>query len=259
MSKVFLVALIAMLPLALVGSILVSPAYSQLQPQNQEELMAMFKEVLDNIDQDEIMEHVAFFSSCGSRVTGYPGFFKAMDYVVSKFEEYGVQPYGEDGYFEYFYITVPVDYGATISLEDGEVFHGYNLWPNLVNPSPYKSPPEGDLLVYVGGGTFDDLSKVNVTDRWVLMDFDSRWFFRLAAMFGAKGVIYIGTGKESRMEAFQKLYNIPMTFPRIYLNSEDGLRLKELCEKMGEVKIWVDTLMKWERVRVANIVGLIPG
>jgi len=258
-SKVFLVALIAMLPLALVGSILVSPAYSQLQPQNQEELMAMFKEVLDNIDQKEIMEHVAFFSSCGSRVTGYPGFFKAMDYVTSKFEEYGIQPYGEDGYFEYFYITIPVDYGANISLEDGEVFHGYNLWPNLVNPSPYRSPPEGDLLVYVGGGTFDDLSKVNVTDRWVLMDFDSRWFFRLAAMFGAKGVIYIGTGKESRMEAFQKLYNVPMAFPKIYLTPEDGLRLKELCEKQGEVRIWVDSLMKWERIRVANIVGFIPG
>jgi hypothetical protein len=258
-SKVLSVFLTAVIVLALVESTMVSPAYSQL-PTQSAELIPMFRNVLSNIDEEEIMRHIAFFASCGSRVTGYPGFFNAVDYVVSEFKRYGIQPYGDDGYFEYFDITVPVDYGAKIVLENGETIKGYNLWPNLVNPSPYKSPSEGDTLVYVGKGDFDDLSKVNVTGRIVLMDFDdSRWFFRLAMMFGAKGVIYIGSGKESRMEAFQKLYNLPVAFPRIYLKPEDGLRLRELCEKKGEVKIWIDSLMKWENIRVPNIVGFING
>jgi hypothetical protein len=43
-----------------------------------------------------IMEHVKFLSS-EPRFTGYPGFFKAAEYIASKFREYGLQPYGENG------------------------------------------------------------------------------------------------------------------------------------------------------------------
>ncbi|MGQ9514392.1 MAG: M28 family peptidase [Thermoproteota archaeon] len=225
-----------------------------------EALRRQFEQVLKNISYDNIQQNVKFFSSLDSRVTGYPGFFEAVNYVVSKFNEYGIKPRGEDGtFFEWYEITAPIDYGANITLDDGTIIKGYNLWPNLVNPSPYSSPIEGDKLIYVGEGSFNDLEGLNLTDRFVLMNFDSRWFFRLSAMFGAKGIIYIGTDEASRMEALQKVYGVPIKLPRIWVSWEDGYKLKELCRQNKEISIKVNSFMAWERIKVPNVVGFIQG
>ncbi|MEM2341584.1 MAG: hypothetical protein QXX94_02655 [Candidatus Bathyarchaeia archaeon] len=84
-----------------------------------------FNIVIDHINLSNIMEHVKFFSSA-SRFTGYPGFFEAANYIAKKFEEYGLQPRGENGtYFEYFEVTIPIDHGVSITLENGDIIRAY--------------------------------------------------------------------------------------------------------------------------------------
>ena len=217
-----------------------------------------FGTVINNINYSAIREHLSVLTGYQSRVTGYPSFFEAARYVVSHFKSVGVQPYGDNGtYFENYTVTVPIDHGSKVVLSNGTVIKAYALWPNYVNPSPYQSPPEGDELVYVRGRYVEDFDEKDVSGKFVLMDFNSRWLFRIAAMRGAKGVIYIGT-EILRPEVFQLAYNVPLRFPRLYVSSEDGVKLKELCED-GPVRIHVTLNMSWDNVVVPNIVGLVPG
>jgi len=217
-----------------------------------------FEVALENIDREAIQQHVRFFSNLGSRVTGYPGFFNAADHIVSKFEEYGVQPYGTKSFFEFFNVTVAYDHGAKI-INDGEEIQGYVLEPNYVNPSPYSSPPEGDTLVYVGEGNYTSYDGSDVGGKFVLMDFNSRWYFRIAAMYGVKGVIFAGENDTIRSQSSQKFWFSPVYLPRIYVNSKDGNALKMKCIRDGEIKVYVTSNMTWESISVPNIVGYVRG
>ncbi len=221
-----------------------------------------FSWFVENFNKTLVMEHVKVLSSLGSRVTGYPGFFKAVDYVVSKLKEYGVEPYGKDeGYFEYFNVTIPMDYGSYIRLENGEILKAYALWPNYVNPCPYESPPEGDLVVYVGDGSLERYKGLDVRGKFVLMDFGSRWYYRFAIALGAKGVIYVPERPELviRPEAEQKLYYLPLNFPRLYVPDPDARKLLDLVKAKGEARVYIKVNTRWESIRVPNVVGLIRG
>ncbi len=222
-----------------------------------------FEKIIESLNKTAIMEHVRFFSSLGSRVTGYPGFFKAAEYIVAKLREYGVQPYG-DSYFEYFNITVPIDKGCYVELENGTKIKAYALWPNLVNPSPYESPEEGDILVYIGKGTFEELKGINVEGKFVLMDFNSRWYYKIPLLHGAKGVIFVPEIPEliMRPEAEQKLLLIPLPFPRLYVPLEEGgEQLLRLCKSKGSegIRVHIRLNMQWESIQVPNIVGFVKG
>jgi len=250
----FLVCMLVILLLAISSLDLTIKVEGQVSESNID-----FKVISEKISKEEITRHLKFFSSLESRVSGYPGFFKAAEYIVSKFKEYNVTPYGMDEeYYEYYNITVPMDLGSSIKLANGEVYDAYSLWPNYVNPSPYHSPAEGDLLVDVGYGEFKDYRE-DMSGKWVLMDFNSRWYFRIAMALGAKGVIYIGRNETSRIEALQKLYEVPVYFPRLYVEEDVGEKLRSLCKAEGKVKIWVNSDIEWQNIRVPNIVGFIQG
>jgi len=223
-----------------------------------------FNIVINDINMTNIMEHVKFLSS-RSRFTGYPGFFEAARYIESKFKEYGLQPYGENGtYFEHFNVTVPIDHGSSISLENGRVIKAYMLYPNHVNPCPYTSPEEGDTLVYLGKGEYEDFEGLDIRGKFVLMDFSSRWNFYQAIIGGAKGVIFVPENPELiiRTEAEQKEVLIPILFPRLYVRLEDGgEELIKLAKERGPegVKVYINANMSWESIKVPNIVGYIKG
>jgi len=223
------------------------------------QVTTVFTPIDNAISEDNIREHVKFFASLDSRVPGYSGFEDATNYIVSKLAEYGVEPYGDEGYLEYYNVTVPIDHESSISLEDGTVLRAHALWPNHLNPSPYNSPSEGDKVLYVGNGTLEALASKKVENRFVLMDFNSRWHFRYAIMMGAKGVIYAPTVGSNRFESLQKLYDIPIDFPRLYVSEEDGILLREKIEAKGEITVHVRANMMWENVEVPNIVGFIKG
>lgn len=223
-----------------------------------EDVATFFREEGGN---KRIEEHVKYLSELGSRVTGYPGFFKAAEYIVNQLEDMGVKPFGGDGgFYEYYDITVPFDHGANITLEDGLVLNVSMCWPNYVNTNSYISPPEGDRLVYINGTGIDAFNGKDISGKFVLMDFNSKWFYRFALMYGAKGIIYTLGTETSRGEAFSKLYYLPVKFPRYLLNYADSVKMIDyLKEKGGEATIWIKSKMTWERIPVPNIVGLIEG
>ncbi|MEM0171620.1 MAG: FtsX-like permease family protein [Thermoproteota archaeon] len=223
-----------------------------------------FYEVVNSINETAFENDVKVLSNA-SRFTGYPGFFEAANYIAAKFKEFGLVPYGNDSnYFEWINVTVPVSHSSWIITQGGLNITAYPLAPNLVNPSPYDSGNSFDTLVYVGNGELKNFDGLNVSGKFVLMDFASSWNFYNAMIFGAKGVVYIPETENLliRSEADQKIMFIPVYFPRLYIPfDENGKTLLELCKNAGSngIKVKVHSSMTWEDVKVPNIVGFLKG
>ncbi|MGC9202090.1 MAG: FtsX-like permease family protein [Thermoproteota archaeon] len=225
-----------------------------------------FYEVINNVNQTAFKSDVRYLSSF-SRFTGYPGFFEAANYIASKFKELGLLPYRNNSdYFEWFNITVPVDYGAWIYSPSLKLnLTAYSLYPNLVNPNPYATSNESyDTLVYLGSYIEGSLPSINVTGKFVILDFGSGWSYYYPLILKAKGVIFIPESRNLviRPEADQKLIFLPVYFPRLFLPStEESKKLLELAKQSGNegIKVRISSLMKWEEIKVPNIVGFLPG
>lgn len=221
--------------------------------------------ILTYLNKTKIENHIWALSSLPSRVTGYEGAEIAASYIESAFKNYGlvtsIEPY---------FITTPIDMGANISImtEKGEilkVIKAYTMWPNVVNPSPYSSPPEGDIIIYGGYASLSELTdfarKFNTTveGKIVLLEFNCRWYWKNAVLLGAKAVIFIGPDDTIRSQAEQKTMSIPLNFPRLYVNREDGLILKELLLREGPMRVRVSSFMKWVRKPTVNVIGFLEG
>jgi len=225
-----------------------------------------FYEVINSVNQTIFKNDVRYLSNF-SRFTGYPGFFEAANYVASKFKELGLLPYGNNSdYFEWFNVTVPVDYGAWIYSPSLKLnLTAYPLYPNLVNPSPYSTPIGSyDTLVYLGSDIEERLPNINVTGKFVILDFGSGWSYYYPLILKAKGVIFVPESKDLviRSEADQKLIFLPVYFPRLFLPlTEESKKLLELAKQSGNegIKVIISSLMKWEEIKVPNIVGFLPG
>ncbi|MDW8003554.1 MAG: FtsX-like permease family protein [Thermofilaceae archaeon] len=221
-----------------------------------------FQDVVASLDKTLYIEEVRLLSN-ESRFTSYPGFFKAAEYIARVFREAGVQPYKSKDYFEWFNVTTPVTYSSWLCTSDGLNVTVYPLYPNLVNPSPYAGE-DWDTLVYVGKGRLEDFNGVDVSGKFVLMDFASSWNFYNALQLGAKGVVYVPENPESvdRPEGDQKIALLPVYFPRVYVPLDKGGRnLLEKVKNAGSagVKVKIKSEMRWENVEVPNVVGYIKG
>ena len=209
-----------------------------------------------NIDNtiDNIKEHVYALSKFGSRVTGYPGSYKAAEYIRDKFVEYGLS----NASFYYYNVTLPIDHGAKLRIFSpvNKEITLYPLWPNLV--APVKTPPGGlnGSLVYVGDGTsFDGMP---IEGNIVLMDFNSLQNWLEAAKLGAKAVIFIEPYDTTWYQAKAKVIDLAFSFPRLYIKNEDAQLLIDLL-KQGEVKVNLESDMRFETVRAPNVLGYVKG
>ena len=219
--------------------------------------------LMSNLNMTRVQEDLQKITGYGepvwSRVTGYPGFYATADYIANEFRKLGLLPIKE-----YYEITVPIDHGAYVTVyspEDVLLFNitAYPLWPNSVNPCPYKSPPEGDSLVYAGYGNMVELNNLTIEGSWVLMEFNSRWYWKNPVMLGAKGIIFKEPSSSTRIEAEQKVLGIPYNVPRLYVREDDAQILDELIERYGIIKIHVASNMQWEKKRVPNVTAVING
>jgi len=240
----------------LVASQILSVAYGSSFDQQRGELS--YKEIIEEIDESSIMRHVEKFASFGSRVTGYPGYEKAAEYIYDEFLKIGLV----NVTYDYFDVAVPIDYGANITVEISsgitKTIKAYPLWPNLFQTSP--TPPSGlkGTLIYVGKG-LKQLEGKNVTGKIVLMDFNSGYEWKRAFAMGAKVVIFIEPESGvTREEAELKVSNIPIYAPRLYVSRSDGEFLKNLAQS-GDVRVTVVSSMKYEKIRAKNVIGYIPG
>ena len=110
------------------------------------------------LNYTRIKEMVKLFASFGSRMTGYPGYYKALNFIYSYLRGLGLKVINHT-----YKVLVPIE--EEVYVEALKPFHirvkAYALYPNGVNPSP--TPPEGFVgpLYYVGRG---DLSEFDGKD-----------------------------------------------------------------------------------------------
>ncbi|RLG43331.1 MAG: hypothetical protein DRN78_01925, partial [Thermoproteota archaeon] len=247
------ILIIFTLLLSLTISIPVMQPNQAASPDNEYDFRSIVKYVDDRWPQ--IQEHMRFFASLGTRVTGYNGCEIAADYIYNKFLEYGL----ENVHFQYFNITVPIDYGAEITILSPvkKVIKAYPLWPNVVQTCPVNA---SGCLIYGGKMGLEELNGTKVSGSFVLADFNSHDNWLNVAKFGAKGVIFIEPSMTTVSEAKQKILDIPLNFPRLWISKEDGAYLlKLLSESGGKVLVHVKSKMVWKKVTAKNIIGMING
>ncbi len=215
--------------------------------------------ILNGIDREAIRGHVEALSSYGSRVTGYNGSKMAADYIYEAFLNYGLTPIRQK-----YPVVVPIDHGASIEVLDGRgvverTINAYTVWPNLIQTCiiPDNINFEGSL-VYVEDGDLSDFNGMNVTDKIVLMEFNSGDNWINAAKLGAKAVIFIAPVETTYVEARKKFLKTPIYFPRLYVSAGDGEFLKELASS-GDVRVRLRSNMRYERRWAENIIGIIKG
>jgi ABC-type antimicrobial peptide transport system permease subunit len=204
------------------------------------------------INVSAILNHVKYFSNCGSRVTGYPGNILAADYIIRVFNETRLKVF-----IQKFNVTVPVDEGATITLENGETINAYALWPNGAQTCSVHDL-EGSLI-YIGGKELSDFDGFQLDGSIVLMDFNSgdKWLF--AAEMGACAVIFIEPYQTFDFEVFNKFTEAPFNFPRLYIDRENGEKLMKLTNNGQLSKVKISSKMVWRNVEAFNIIGVIDG
>ncbi|MEM2322230.1 MAG: hypothetical protein QXM44_02555 [Candidatus Bathyarchaeia archaeon] len=102
-----------------------------------------------------------------SRVTGYPGFYDAADYIKSKLVEYNINVE-----IHRYVVAVPLDAESYIEF-GGKIIKAGALWPNGIQTSATPTHGIKGRAVYVGRGRLEDFNGYNVNGSIVIMDFNS--------------------------------------------------------------------------------------
>jgi|GEM_PF-820733 len=213
-----------------------------------------------NLTVKNMLTHIKYFSELKSRFTGYPGNYEAAKYVLSFFNKYL-----DDAYYENFTVTVPVDYGASLTLyADNKkyLFKAYTVYPNLVETC--TTYPEGvsGRLVYAGHGG-EEITGIPLNGSIVLMDFESGYEWTRVLSFGAKAVIFIVNNiseTTTRGEAVEKFSMLPIDFPRIAIDKNTAEKIfKIINESGGEVSANIRVKMEFENRLVSNVIGIKEG
>ncbi|RLE82560.1 MAG: hypothetical protein DRJ51_00970 [Thermoprotei archaeon] len=206
---------------------------------------------INEIDVSAIMKRVEYLSRLGSRITGYPGYFKAVDYIRNVLEKLGYNVELQE-----FYVTIPYDKGALIKIvETGEIIPAYSLYPNLVALGGAK-----DLraeVVYVGKGDLESFRGKDVASKIVLMEFNSDNNWLAALKLGARAVVFLEPITTSRLEALKKVTVTPLSFPRLYVERKYAEKLKEACENGWRIEI--TTNYTWKKIKAYNLIARIEG
>ncbi|MEM2794940.1 MAG: M28 family peptidase, partial [Thermofilaceae archaeon] len=206
---------------------------------------------LTQLDYAQIEEKVEIISNFGSRMTGYPGYQKTLEFIYSYLQdELGLKvtthtykvlvPFEEEAYIEVLeppYLRVKV----------------HALYPNGVNPS--TTPPEGleGPLHYVGKGELSDFNGKNIEGSIVAMEFNSQDNWLNAAKLGAKAVIFIEPISTTYYECNKKFLDTPINFPRVYINKDDW----KLVENASKIRLV--SKITWKEIEAANLIAVING
>jgi len=190
-------------------------------------------------------------SSFGSRMTGYPGYYRTLDYLYDYLQnELKIMP------VVYKYkVLVPYDEETYIQVLEpfSTRIDAYALYPNGVNPSP--TPPEGVVgnLVYVKDGSLKNFDGKVIEGSIVAMDFNSRDNWIKAANLGAQAVVFIEPESTLYPECEVKFLDTPICFPRVYVKKADWELLKDAS------KIKLVSRVYWKEIEAVNLVAVING
>ncbi|MEM0328066.1 MAG: FtsX-like permease family protein [Thermoproteota archaeon] len=211
--------------------------------------------VSHNINVSSVIKHVEYFSSLGSRVTGYQGSQEAASYIYQKFLEYGLSNVS----YQYYNVTVPIDYGTSIVVHSKEDIKlpAYSVWPNGVAATFVNVTGN---LVYARSGEWEDFNGKKINGSIVMLDFNSQNHWLRAAELGAKAVIFIEPNDTSTYESnLKKLNYLPLVFPRVYVNKTEASLLLSILSKDEIVTVSISSNMTYEKRMAKNIIGFVNG
>jgi len=224
-----------------------------------------FLPVVERADQDfeQVKELIQTFENFGPRYTSSPGCKKARDFILNWFNQYL-----ENVTSQAYNLTVLVDYGGNLTLEDGTNFEVHPLMPNVVVPVNVENLT--GPLIYVGNGELKDFDyyagqfRKPIKGSIVLMDFNSGFNWLNAAKLGAKAVIFLEPSMTNREQAMQKqLDMVPYDYPRFYLKREDASQLLKALHPSPNVWVSVEVSLsgktRWEMREAENIMGFVKG
>jgi len=230
-------------------------------------------------DQIDPSQTVRYLSGLDTRIPGYEGCERAAEYIVRKLESFGLRPRVET-----FELAIPIDKGASLTLEGGGRISLRGLWPNLVRTSKLPAAGLTGPLLYAKDGALSDLNFKPVEGAIVLMDFNCATRWLNAAMLGAKAIVFVEPEVTAfRAEATQKFLLLPAPVPRFWIGKREveelvrhllaedatgeGLDARAVLETLGLKEeggrpaptVTLQANMVWENVTAKNIVATLPG
>ena len=203
---------------------------------------------------DNVKKHIKYLSSLGSRVTGYPGYYKAVRYIEEVLKSYGLKVWNQT-----FYATVPIEeYASMKVIHNGKIykFNVHMVYPNYLIVPEIVNNLTGKL-VYVGSGSLSEFK--NVTGCIVVMDFLSGRNWLNVFKLGGKAVIFVNPmGEMDRLEAMEKFVMAPISFPRfMVIDANQSRQLIKLAMKGAYATL--SGCIKLEKVKAYNIIAEIKG
>jgi len=242
MRSTYLLAAMAFLQLVAACSALAQP-----------QALSPLEAALDSLNATAVAQRAQLISSFGSRLTGYPGYYRTIDYIVQALRSEGLEPVIQN-----FTVLVPWDAGSAIRVPAlNTAIKAYALWPNG-HVGVWSVEGLRGKLVYVGKGELEDFDGKEVEGSIVVMDFDSGGNWRNAVKLGAKAVVFADRGGGDRYEAYSKFeWYAFYPYVRLYVAGEDAERLVQLAAKGYEAVI--DSRLELREVTAYNVLAKVPG
>lgn len=204
-------------------------------------------------------------SELGDRSPGSPGLARAADMVEAEFRRHF--PDGTIGR-QSFHLPVQIQEGATLKIAATDHVEPLRqLRANALSPGAVAPPGIDGPLLYVSGGRVADFNGLPVQGAVVLMDMDSGKNWNNAAMLGARGLIFVGTGGDGGVgprPRFESKFELtPVDFPIFWISRE---RAKALFghdlpangpRALGEATL--TSKGQWNNERLENVYCRIQG
>ncbi len=201
-----------------------------------------------------IKNHIDIFSSFGSRVTGYTGYEHAINYIQDFFRNQNLTQVQTLSYP----LLIPYDHETKIAI-NGENLTAHAFVPNSVHACKIPSSGLSGTLVYGGSGTYSDLDGKKIEDSIVVLEFNTRSNWINVASLGAKAVIFLPPEETDLFEAEEKSIDVPLYFPRIYINDTTTAVTIEQLSKQQNQMITIYSNVEWILINAKNVMGLLPG
>lgn len=202
------------------------------------------KPLPEALNIEEVKAHTEVLSSFESRFTGYPGYYRAVEYVTAALRDLGLEVELQE-----FNATVPLDYGAAIEV-DGNRVRAYHLYPNLV---ALGAANVSGRLAYAGFCSPEELAGIDLAGKIAVVEFGSNWVEAVAR--GAKAIVFLGPATD-RLSALGKILQAPLDVPRIYVEEEADV-VREAAKRGAYAAVY--GRYEWIKVPAYNIVARIPG
>jgi len=227
----------------LIGVVLCSPLHSAAQ----------------TIRTDDFNRMVQTLAAYKDRSTGTPGAAAAAKYIKDQFGRIGLEEIGSIRFDN----PILRQKKSVLYLADKNIEAPiFSLHANAISPN--STPPEGVAgpLVYVGSGELKEFNGKTIAGAVVLMELDSGKNWLHAASLGAKGLIYVDRGLQSKTVFEEKVELSPILFPLFWMPVNRVRELFGRFEESGEAvaeNVRITANSTWETAVGENIYGMITG